>query len=79
MKIVQGREPGYEFTCEFCTAVLIASAEDIRVGYFGVNYGGDRPERLYYTECGVCSRIHKIPAHYLGEALRAHADAMEGQ
>ncbi|HYG84455.1 MAG TPA: hypothetical protein VD907_06290 [Verrucomicrobiae bacterium] len=77
--VVEGRDPGYEFDCTSCRSKLIAEPQDIRVGYFGANYGGDQPERSYYTECVVCGQTRRISASRLSKAARDQADARENK
>jgi|GEM_PF-3567571 len=77
MKIVQERPFNYEFTCRSCKSQLIAEAEDVLVGYFGANYGGDRPERLYYVTCSVCGTDKTLEDGKVPPKVRAMADLKE--
>lgn len=61
MKIVDGKPFEYQFACRACKSELIAEADDIQIGYFGPNYGGETPERRYYVTCPVCGTDHVLP------------------
>lgn len=43
----------HKHTCT-CGAELVAFREDLKIGGFGANWGGDTPERLPYFECPCC-------------------------
>ena len=45
----------FKHTCS-CGAELVCYQEDLKVGSFGANYGGDTPERLPYFECPCCAK-----------------------
>lgn len=77
MKVVRVSSPGFEFTCRKCKSVLVAEADDVLVGYFGANYGGDTPSREYYVTCAVCGTIRILKYHELTPNMRAAADKKE--
>lgn len=54
VKIVNEHPFGFEFECRGCKSQLVAEITDVKVGYFGANYGGDSPDREYYVSCLVC-------------------------
>lgn len=77
MKIVHERPFSYEFTCRGCKSQLVAETEDVQVGYFGANYGGDSPEREYCVTCPICGTDHIIERSRTTPNVRANADRKE--
>ena len=69
----------YEFKCKGCKAKLAADEDDVQVGYFGANYGGDSPSREYYAECPRCGTEHKIPFSKIPLLVRQKADDKENK
>lgn len=45
MKVVKEQPFGFEFECRGCKSQLVAKIGDVRIGYFGANYGGDTSDR----------------------------------
>jgi hypothetical protein len=45
--------------CKCSKAELEIFTEDLKIGYFGTNYGGETPERKPYFECPICGK-HNI-------------------
>lgn len=74
MKVVDEKPFGIEFVCQVCKSKLIAEADDVKVGYFGANYGGDSPERKYYVECAVCGTIRILKISEITPKVRERAD-----
>ena len=70
----------YEFTCKGCKAKLAAEADDVTTGYFGANYGGDRPTKGYYVTCPRCGTDFKLETDKIPLLVRQRADenASEG-
>jgi len=64
----------HKFTCKGCKAKLAAETNDVVVGYFGSNYGGDRPTREYYVECPRCGTDHKLDRNKIPMMVRQKAD-----
>jgi len=60
VKIIDEKPFGFEFECEGCKSRLNAEADDVRVGYYGANYGGDQPTRGYYVICPVCETEKRL-------------------
>lgn len=58
---INGWGPG--FTCGGCKSVLKLSEADVEIGFFGANYGGDRPEREYCYTCVLCGKDNIISSH----------------
>lgn len=77
MKILDAKPFAYLFECHKCGSQLEAEAEDVQVGYFGANYGGDRPERTYYVTCPVCGTDKTLGVDELTPAVRQLADGKE--
>lgn len=79
MKILDDGPAGFhhEFTCKGCQAKLAAEAADVHVGYFGANYGGDRPAREYYVECPRCGTDHVLDRNQIPAAVRQKVDNEE--
>jgi hypothetical protein len=77
MKIVDEQPFNYEFTCRGCKSQLIAEADDVLVGYFGANYGGDLPDRQYYVTCPVCETDKTLKHGDVTPRVRAMADRKE--
>lgn len=77
MKIVDEKPYGIEFNCQACKSQLIAEIDDVKVGYFGANYGGDVPTRQYYVECPVCGTHRILKYSELTPKVRETADRKE--
>jgi C4-type Zn-finger protein len=77
VKIVDEKPFGFEFECSGCKSRLVAELEDVQVGYFGANYGGDRPERTYYITCPVCGTDKTLRHNEVTPKARAMADKKE--
>ena len=77
MKVVDEKPFGYEFECRGCKSRLVAEMDDVQVGYFGANYGGDTPDREYYVECSVCGTIRILRWNEVTPKVRAAADRKE--
>ncbi len=77
MKITREQPFGFGFECRGCRSQLVAEIEDVKVGYFGANYGGDRPSREYYVECPVCGTHHIIKYSETTPKVREQADKTE--
>lgn len=60
MKVIDEKPFNFEFECRCCHSRLAAEASDVKVGYFGANYGGDTPERGYYVDCVVCGTTRQL-------------------
>ena len=74
MKIVDQKPFSFHFKCRGCKSKLVAEIEDVKVGYFGANYGGDTPSRQYYVSCPVCGTNHILKDHELTPKVRERAD-----
>lgn len=74
MKIVDEKPYNFEFECRGCRSRLAAEIGDVKVGYFGANYGGDTPERRYYVECPVCGTNRVLEWNGVTPKVREQAD-----
>ena len=74
MKIVDEKPSGFEFECRGCKSRLLAEVEDVKVGYFGANYGGDTPDREYYVTCPVCGTDRVLKYNETTPKMRQHGD-----
>ena len=61
----------WRFTCQQCRSTLEAEASDICRGFFGANYGGDRPEPRYYVICPVCGEKNFVPDSHVPTVVSA--------
>lgn len=77
MRIIEEKPFEIEFECRVCKSRLVAEAEDVQVGYFGANYGGDTPERGYYVTCPVCETIRQLDRDHVTPKVRALAESKE--
>lgn len=77
MKVVEEKPFGVEFECRCCKSRLLAEADDVKVGYFGANYGGDSPSREYYVTCVVCGTDKTLKHNELTPKVRELADNKE--
>ncbi len=48
-------------TCNTCKAVLEIDIADVKIGYFGANYGGETPDKEQYVECPECGNNVILP------------------
>ena len=67
----------YEFKCKGCKAKLAATEDDVKVGYFGANYGGDTPSREYYVECPRCGTDRILERNRIPRMVQLKADETE--
>lgn len=74
MRIVNAKPYEFEFECRDCGSKLIAEADDVKVGYFGANYGGDSPERQYYVQCPICGTQRVLHENQTTPDVRKSAD-----
>jgi len=74
VKIVQEQPFGFEFECRGCRSQLVAEIADVKVGYFGANYGGERPVRKYYVSCPVCGTDRVLEYNQTTPKVREQAD-----
>ncbi len=74
MKIVDEKPFNFRFQCRSCTSRLVAEIDDVKVGYFGANYGGDTPDREYYVECPVCGTTRILKYNETTPKVRERAD-----
>ena len=74
MKVVNEQPFGLEFVCRVCKSQLVAEIGDVKVGYFGANYGGDTPDREYYVDCPVCGTHRILKYNELTPKVREQAD-----
>lgn len=62
MRVInEGPKWSYTCSCRGCQSVLQADAGDIRVGWFGANYGGESPDEHFYLVCPVCGTQNLLP------------------
>jgi len=61
--------------CRACPAILEIHTDDVRIGFFGANYGGDSPEQKFFVECIVCGteNIVRVPPKVVAAALARQA------
>jgi DNA-directed RNA polymerase subunit RPC12/RpoP len=74
VKITREQPFGFEFECRGCKSQLVAEIGDVKVGYFGANYGGDSPEREYYVDCPVCGTHRILKYNEVTPKVREQAD-----
>lgn len=74
MKIVDEKPFSVQFVCTGCGSTLEAEAEDVQMGHFGGNYGGDRGERRYYVTCPVCETVKFLEEDKVPPKVRNLAD-----
>lgn len=60
MKVIEKVDWALEFECQECKSKLEAELTDVKTGYFGANYGGERPDYLPYLECPVCGKYKML-------------------
>lgn len=62
VKVIKGpKKYTVKKTCGGCKAELQATEDDMKVGQFGANYGGDSPDPGIYFECPVCDSDVRVP------------------
>jgi hypothetical protein len=74
MKVIDSRPFSFAFECRACGSKLEAEAADVKVGYFGPNWGGETPERLYYVSCVVCGTDRTLPCGKVPPLVQELAD-----
>jgi C4-type Zn-finger protein len=74
MKIVDEKPFNFGFECRVCKSQLVAEIDDVKVGYFGANYGGDTPDREYYVTCPVCETDRILKYNETTPKVRQRAD-----
>jgi predicted RNA-binding Zn-ribbon protein involved in translation (DUF1610 family) len=77
MKIIEANSPRFE--CRSCKSILEIEPQDVAVGYFGANYGGDTPEREYYVTCPICGTDKILRSGEISPAARKAADNKENR
>ena len=77
MKIIEEKPFLKRYKCRECKSTLEADIDDVQVGYFGANYGGDTPDREYYVECPVCGDERILKDSEVTGKVRRVADAKE--
>jgi hypothetical protein len=77
MRVIEEKPFNVEFECRCCKSKLQAEPEDVKIGYFGANYGGDTPDREYYVTCPVCGTDKILKHNELTPKVRELADSKE--
>jgi uncharacterized protein YlaI len=77
VKIIDEKPFGFEFECESCKSRLQAEADDVRIGYYGANYGGERPVRGFYVKCPVCETEKRLEDSDVPPKVRTLAQLKE--
>lgn len=74
VKIVEEKAFGLQFVCAKCSSTIEIACEDVLVGWFGANYGGETPDKKYYVCCPVCEKSRLLKYNELNDKVRRLAE-----
>lgn len=70
MKVISGPTKwSTEKKCSGCKAVVSITIDDVSIGFYGANYGGDTPEEHICASCCVCGTDIRLDPAYSAPPL----------